>query len=100
MLKLESKRNGLEPEKSNFFFCFLDIGIILLVFKIERNNQKEKDVPNRNTGWSDMPLFNDFKILVETLFGLLFLSGFNAKKLETLVLSVGLIKITIFFWKN
>ena len=57
-------------------------------------------MPNRNTGLSDMPLFNDFKILVETLFGPLFLPGFNAKELETLVLSVGLIKITIFFGKT
>lgn len=89
-----------QSPKNPGFFGFLDIGIILLVFKIERNNQKEKDVPNRNTGWSDMPLFNDFKILVETLFGPLFLPGFNTKELETLVLSVGLIKITIFFWKN
>ena len=44
-----------------------------------------------------MPLFNDFKILVEILFGPSLLSGFKAKEFEALVFSVGLIKIDSIF---
>ena len=44
-----------------------------------------------------MSLFNNFKILVEILFGLSLLSRFKVKKLETLLLPIGLIKIESIF---
>ena len=48
---------------------------------------------NRNASWSDMYLFNNFKILVGILFGPSLLSWFKEEiKLETPELSVGVIK--------
>lgn len=64
---LKSEEIGLYFEKSNFEP--FDIGIILLVFKIGGNNLKKKYWLNRNLIWSDLPLFNNFKVLVGILFG-------------------------------
>ena len=65
---LDSKEIGLYFEHINlgpFFY----IGIILLVFKIEGNIPEEKDWLKRIASWSDMSLFNSFRILVEILLG-------------------------------
>ena len=43
--------------------------MILLVFKIEGNIPEQKDWLKRIVSWSDMSLFNSFRILVEILLG-------------------------------
>ena len=75
------------------FEPLLYIGIILLVFKIEGSNPEEKDWLKSNASWSDMSLFNNFRILVWILFGSSLLSRFKEEIiLETSVLSVGVVK--------
>ena len=84
---LESKEIRLWFEKSSFEL-FLYNGTILLVSKVEGNNPEEKDWLNRNISWSDISLFNNFKILVGILFCPSHLSWFKEEIiLETSVLS-------------
>ena len=69
------------------------IGIILLVFKIEGNIPEEKDWLKRIASWSDMSLFNSFRILIRILLGpSLFFLFKEEIMLEISVLSVGVIK--------
>ena len=42
---------------------------MLLVFKTEGNIPEEKDWLKRVASWSDMSLFNSFRILIEILLG-------------------------------
>ena len=65
----------------------------MLVFKIEGNIPEEKDWLKRTASWSDMSLFNSFRILIGILLGPWLLSWFKEEiMLETSVLSVRVIK--------
>ena len=46
----------------------MHIGIIFVIFKIERNIPDGKERLNKDASWSDMSLFDNFKILVGILF--------------------------------
>ena len=91
MSRLDSKEISLQFEHSNLE-TFLYIGIILLVLKIEGDIPEEKDWLERIANWSNMSLFNRFRILIGILLGPPLLSSFKGEMLETSVLSVGVIK--------
>ena len=67
--------------------------MILLIFKIEGNIPEAKGWLNKNASWSDMPLYNNLKILVGKLFFPSLLPSFKEGiMLETSLLSVEVIK--------